>query len=224
MRAPYAFHDRNGALSENAKRQTRTIWQPSIRVRTKDGKPIECGTTAEGRDFHLPTCRGRTRSTDSAPQVDAIGLVDTMVSPAKPTQAVRFARDRWDTEREYRAQAMLLGLYDDDGLLHHVGFTSAIKNAEKPALTDKLAPLITDASFTGNAPGGPSRWSTKRSSEWVPVKPKLVIEVSYDHFTGGRFRHGTSILRWRLDKKPRQCGMDQLKQKTLNPATLLHRL
>ena len=120
--------------------------------------------------------------------------------------------------------SLLLGLYDEDGLLHHVGFTSAIKNAEKPALTDKLAPFITDASFTGNAPGGPSRWSTKRSSEWVPVKPKLVIEISYDHFTGGRFRHGTSILRWRLDKKPRQCGMDQLKQKTLNPATLLHRL
>ena len=76
-----------------------------------------------------------------------------MVSSAKPTQAVRFARDRWDTEREYRAQAMLFGLYDDDGLLHHVGFTSAIKNAEKPALTDKLAPLITNATFTGNAPG-----------------------------------------------------------------------
>ena len=68
-------------------------------------------------------------------------------------------------------------------------------------------------SFTGNAPGGPSRWSTKRSSEWQPVKPKYVVEVSYDHFTGGRFRHGTSILRWRPDKKPRQCTFEQVKQK-----------
>ena len=117
--------------------------------------------------------------------------------------------------------SLLLGLYDDEGLLHHVGFTSAIKAAEKAPLTDKLAPLIAEASFTGNAPGGPSRWSTKRSSEWVPLKPKLVVEVSYDHFTGGRFRHGTSILRWRPDKKPRQCGMDQLQQTSLNPDKLL---
>jgi ATP-dependent DNA ligase len=117
--------------------------------------------------------------------------------------------------------SLLLGLYDDNGLLHHVGFTSAIKAAEKGPLTDKLAPLIAKASFTGNTPGGPSRWSTRRSSEWVPLKPKLVVEVSYDHFTGGRFRHGTSIRRWRPDKKPKQCGMDQLRQRVLNPEKLL---
>ncbi len=108
--------------------------------------------------------------------------------------------------------SLLLGLYDDDGLLHHVGFTSALKAEEKPALTGRLEAIVADHSFTGNAPGGPSRWSTKRSSEWVPVKPKLVLEVSYDHFTDGRFRHGTTILRWRPDKTARQCTMDQLKQ------------
>jgi ATP-dependent DNA ligase len=91
--------------------------------------------------------------------------------------------------------SLLLGLYDEAGLLHHVGFTSAFKAAEKLRLTNDLAPLVTDTSFTGNTPGGPSRWSTRRSSEWTPLKPKLVIEVAYDHFTGGRFRHGTSILR-----------------------------
>ena len=117
--------------------------------------------------------------------------------------------------------SLLLGLYDDDGLLHHVGFTSAIKTAEKAALTERLHALTSEHSFTGKAPGGPSRWSTRRSAEWQPLKPKLVIEVSYDHFTGGRFRHGTSILRWRPDKKPRQCTMDQLEQKIVNPATLL---
>ena len=109
--------------------------------------------------------------------------------------------------------SVLLGLYDAEGLLHHVGFSSAIKAKDKPALTDKLEAVKSDRSFTGNAPGGPSRWSTKRSSEWQPVKPKYVVEVSYDHFTGGRFRHGTSILRWRPDKKPRQCTFEQVDQK-----------
>jgi ATP-dependent DNA ligase len=117
--------------------------------------------------------------------------------------------------------SLLLGLYDDEGLLHHVGFTSAFKAEDKGRLTERLEAISTDRSFTGNAPGGPSRWSTKRSSEWVPVKPNLVIEVSYDHFTGGRFRHGTTILRWRPDKKPEQCTMVQLKQKAVSAETLL---
>jgi ATP-dependent DNA ligase len=109
--------------------------------------------------------------------------------------------------------SVLLGLYDAQGLLHHVGFSSGIKAKDKPALTDKLEAGRQDRSFTGNAPGGPSRWSTKRSSEWQAVKPRYVVEVSYDHFTGGRFRHGTSILKWRPDKKPIQCTMEQVKQK-----------
>ena len=109
--------------------------------------------------------------------------------------------------------SILLGLYDNDGLLHHVGFSSSIKSKDRPVLTDKLEAIESDRSFTGNAPGGPSRWSTKRSSEWKAVKPKLVVEVSYDHFSGDRFRHGTSILRWRPDKKPVQCSFEQLAQK-----------
>ena len=107
--------------------------------------------------------------------------------------------------------SLLLGLYDDEGLLHHVGFTSGIKAAEKRDLTGKLEKIRAERSFTGNAPGAPSRWSTKRSSEWVPVRPKFVVEVSYDHFSEGRFRHGTTIVRWRPDKKPTQCTMEQLK-------------
>jgi ATP-dependent DNA ligase len=117
--------------------------------------------------------------------------------------------------------SLLLGVYDREGLLHHVGFTSALTAKEKPALTDRLEGMVTAKSFTGNAPGGPSRWSTKRSSEWVPIKPKLVVEVSYDHFTGGRFRHGTTILRWRPDKKPQQCTLDQLQQKSASVEALL---
>jgi ATP-dependent DNA ligase len=117
--------------------------------------------------------------------------------------------------------SLLLGLYDDAGLLHHVGFSSAIKQEAKPALTAKLEALIAKPGFTGNVPGGPSRWSTERSAQWCPLKPKLVVEVSYDHFSGERFRHGTSILRRRPDKAPKQCTFDQLKQKAVNPMKLL---
>ena len=117
--------------------------------------------------------------------------------------------------------SLLLGLYDDAGLLHHVGFTSTIKREEKPALTSKLEKLIAPPGFTGNAPGGPSRWSTKRSSEWQPLKPKLVVEVCYDHFTGDRFRHGTKLMRWRPDKSPKQCTMGQVKQKKADLMKLL---
>ena len=117
--------------------------------------------------------------------------------------------------------SLLLGLYDKNGLLHHVGFTSTIKNTEKKALTQKLEKLVAPPGFTGNAPGGPSRWSTKRSTEWQPLKPKLVVEVCYDHFSGERFRHGTRLMRWRPDKSPKQCTLDQVKQKKADLMKLL---
>src|SRR5438045_8708643 len=106
--------------------------------------------------------------------------------------------------------SVLPGRYDDDGLLHHVGFTAAFKTAERKALTKQFEALRKPPWFTGNAPGGPSRWSTERSAEWEPVDPKIVVEIAYDHFTGERFRHGTKILRWRKDKSPKQCTMDQV--------------
>ncbi|HKQ37388.1 MAG TPA: ATP-dependent DNA ligase, partial [Verrucomicrobiae bacterium] len=117
---------------------------------------------------------------------------------------------RYGSKTKSLVGSLLLGLYDEDGALHHVGFCSGIKNHERSALTKKLEALIQAPGFTGRAPGGPSRWSTERSSEWQPLKPTLVVEVSYDHFTGGRFRHGTSLIRWRPDKAPFQCKMDQV--------------
>jgi ATP-dependent DNA ligase len=108
--------------------------------------------------------------------------------------------------------SLLLGLYDDAGELHHVGFTSSIAQARRAALTRRLEKLIAPPGFTGNAPGGPSRWSTERSTEWQPLQPKLVVEVRYDHVTADRFRHGTRLLRWRPDKRPRQCTFEQLRQ------------
>ena len=117
--------------------------------------------------------------------------------------------------------SLLLGLYDEEGLLDHVGFTSSIRQEDKKTLTAKLEKLIAPPGFTGHKPGGPSRWSTKRSAQWQPLKPKLVVEVCYDHFSGGRFRHGTRLVRWRPDKAPRQCGMDQLRQKKADLMKLL---
>jgi len=117
--------------------------------------------------------------------------------------------------------SLLLGLYGDDGLLDHVGFTSAFKASERRALTRKFEALKKPPGFTGSAPGGPSRWSTDRTGEWEPVSPEVVMEVSYDHFTGGRFRHGTKFLRWRPDKAPHQCTMDQVKHREGKSLALL---
>jgi ATP-dependent DNA ligase len=106
--------------------------------------------------------------------------------------------------------SLLLGLYDDQGLLNHVGFTSAIPSAERPKLTRELEKLIEPPGFTGSAPGGPSRWNTERTAQWQPLKPVLVVEVRYDQVTSSRFRHGTGFLRWRPDKDPKQCTFEQL--------------
>jgi ATP-dependent DNA ligase len=115
--------------------------------------------------------------------------------------------------------SLLLGLYDDGGRLDHVGFTASFDADRKRALLDMLEPLIEPPGFTGDAPGGQSRWSTERSAEWQPLRPELVVEVRYDQVTGCRFRHGTTFLRWRPDKAPAQCRMDQLARE-LEPAEL----
>jgi len=108
--------------------------------------------------------------------------------------------------------SLLLGLFGDDGKLHHVGFTSSIADKNRAAWTKELDKLAGGSGFTGKAPGGPSRWATERSAEWVPVRPELVVEVVYDQVTGERFRHGTKLLRRRPDKAPAQCTMEQLRR------------
>ncbi len=117
--------------------------------------------------------------------------------------------------------SLLLGLYDDAGKLDHVGFTSSIHDKDRRALTEKLTKLIKPPGFTGNAPGGPSRWSSERSAEWQPLAPKLVAEVQFDHFTGGRFRHGTKFVRWRPDKAPRDCTFKQVERENQSALNLL---
>jgi ATP-dependent DNA ligase len=107
--------------------------------------------------------------------------------------------------------SLLLGLYDEHGRLDHVGFTATIPHAQRSALTARLESLRQPPGFTGRAPGGHSRWSTRRSDEWEPLRAQLVVEVRFDQVSGQRFRHGTRLLRWREDKAPRQCTFEQIR-------------
>lgn len=124
-------------------------------------------------------------------------------------------------EKGDKVGSLLLGLYDDHGLLDHVGFTSSFAAEEREGLKQVVEPLVGGPGFTGKAPGGPSRWSTRRTSEWQPLKPKLVCEVRYDHFSGERFRHGTKFLCWRPDKDPSQCTFKQVKGRGGKPGISL---
>lgn len=124
-------------------------------------------------------------------------------------------------EKEPLVGSLLLGLYNKAGELDHVGFTSSISDEARPGLTRKLQKLVKPPGFTGKAPGGPSRWSSKRSAEWQPLGPRLVAEVQFDHFTGGRFRHGTKFLRWRPDKKPAECTINQVERENRSALNLL---
>jgi ATP-dependent DNA ligase len=119
---------------------------------------------------------------------------------------------RYASKKQSGVGSLLLGLYNADGELDHVGFTSSFAASERLALVKKLEPLHGGPGFSGKAPGGPSRWNAfnPRSSEWEPLKTKLVCEVRYDHVSGDRFRHGTKFVRWRPDKSPKQCTFEQL--------------
>ena len=119
---------------------------------------------------------------------------------------------RW-ASKGGKVGSLLLGLYDDEGKLNHVGFSSSFNADERAELEKVLKPYMNGSGFSGAAPGGPSRWSTERSGQWEPLDPKLVCEVRYDHFSGGRFRHGTKFLRWRPEKKSKSCTYEQVKTK-----------
>ncbi len=107
--------------------------------------------------------------------------------------------------------SLLLGLYDEAGILHHVGFSASFRAPQRRELLEVVRPHEGgDAFGPGAGPGGPSRWRSEESA-WVPLAPKLVVEVAYDHTTGHRFRHGTTLLRFRDDKRPEECTLEQLR-------------
>ncbi len=102
--------------------------------------------------------------------------------------------------------ALILGLYDDEGRLREVGHSSGFTAKEKRELVGQLAPYETGERGSGE----PSRWTMGRDLEWVMLRPELVVEVTFDHTSGGRIRHGAKVQRWRDDKPPRECVMGQL--------------
>ena len=177
--------------------------------------------------FVTPVTRDRDLALDWLTRFEGAGLDGVMAKPDDaPYQPgkramikVKHSRTadcvvagfRWHKSGKDAVGSLLLGLYNDQGLLDHVGFTSSISADDRPALTRRLERLIAPPGFTGDRPGAPSRWSTERSTQWEPLRPKLVVEVLFDHVTAGRFRHGTRLLRWRPDKAPRQCTFEQLK-------------
>lgn len=116
---------------------------------------------------------------------------------------------RWG-KQEGVVASLLLGLYDDDGALHHVGHLSGFPAALRSALADRFAPYLGGTGFTGREPGGPSRWAPRRSGDYVRLAPELVCEVGADRAEGGTFRHAAHFLRWRPDKPARSCTLDQL--------------
>ena len=123
------------------------------------------------------------------------------------------------TDRAGALASLLLGLYGEGGLLHHIGYVSGLSAGQRGDMLERLRPLRAATSFDASPPGGKSRWSGERSTEWYPVRPELVVEVGYDQVTGGRLRHGASFIRWRPDKSPRQCRLEQL-QSELTPAAV----
>jgi ATP-dependent DNA ligase len=117
--------------------------------------------------------------------------------------------------------SLLLGLHDDEGRLNHVGFCSAFDRRKRAEVDERIPALRGGAGFTGRAPTEQSRWRKEGSGDWEPVEPTVVVEVEYDHFSGGRFRHGTRFVRWRPDKAPEQCTMGQVEREARSALSLI---
>lgn len=143
-------------------------------------------------------------------------LVDSAYLPGERKGMVKIKRVRtanvvvvafrWGKE-EGTVGSLILGVYDEDGELHVVGHTSGFKAAEKRDLVAFLEPYRTHERGTAE----PSRWKPAEELEWEGLRPELVCEISYDHVSGNRIRHGTKLLRWREDKAPKECSLDQLR-------------
>jgi ATP-dependent DNA ligase len=189
--------------------------------------------------YLTPMTRDRAVAVDWLTRFEGAGLDGVIAKPeAAPYQPgkramikVKHARTaecvvagfRWHKSGNDALGSLLLGLYDDNGVLQHVGVTSAFTMAQRKALVKELAPLRKDAmkdhpwkEWAGAAaessrmPGAQSRWSAGKDLSWEPLRLERVCEVKYDHMQGDRFRHAAIFLRWRPDKRPRDCRYDQL--------------
>lgn len=192
--------------------------------------------------FLTPVTADRTLAADWLQRFEGAGLDGVMAKPAagkyEPNKRVMLkvkherecdcvvAGFRWHKRGDGNAVgSLLLGLYDDDGTLHHVGVAASFSDVERKALVERLAPYRKDAlvdhpwkDWAGAAddtpgqrmPGGKSRWSQGKDLSWEPLRAEQVVEVAYDHMQGDRFRHTAHVRRWRTDKRPRECTYAQL--------------
>jgi len=189
--------------------------------------------------YLTPMTRDRELAVDWLQRFEGAGLDGVIAKPAlatyQPGKRAMFkikhvrsadcvvAGFRWHKTGKEAVGSLLLGLYDDGGILQHVGVTSAFTMAMRKQLVKELAPLRKDAltrhpwrkwaeaeAESGRMPGGQSRWSAGKDLSWEPLKVERVCEVKYDHMEGDRFRHATIFQRWRPDKEPKDCRYDQL--------------
>lgn len=151
------------------------------------------GEGVVAKDIAAPYCPGKRTGMFKIKRVRTIDAVVVGYRPGKADGTVG---------------SLILGLYDDDGGLHVVGHSSGLRAAEKRALVKTLAPYETGQ----RGHGDPSRWKNEKELEWIGLRPELVVEVRFDHSSGGRIRHGTRILRWRDDKPPLDCRLEQMQR------------
>ena len=164
---------------------------PSTRVPDEAEPWLRSGEGVVAKDMRAPYSPGERKGMFKIKRVRTIDAVVTGYRPGKEPDTVG---------------SLILGLYDKGGKLHIVGHSSGLRASEKRALVETLKPYETGQ----RGHGDPSRWKSERELEWIELRPELVVEVTFDHQSGGRIRHGTKILRWRDDKPPRECALEQM--------------
>lgn len=164
---------------------------PSTRLPDEADPWLRSGEGVVAKDTGAPYCPGQRKGMFKIKRVRTIDAVVSGYRPGKEPNTVG---------------SLILGLYDKAGKLHIVGHSSGLRAGEKRALVERLKPYETGQRGRGD----PSRWKSERELEWIELRPELVVEVTFDHQSGGRIRHGTRILRWRDDKPPRECALEQM--------------
>ena len=164
---------------------------PLTRERAEAEPWLRTGEGVVAKDCQAPYCPGKRTG---MVKVKLVRTIDAVVAGWRPGK------------EEGTVGSLILGLYDEAGKLHIVGHSSGLRSSEKRSLVERLRPYETGE----RGHGDPSRWKTDRELEWVELRPELVVEVTFDHKSGGRIRHGTKIVRWRDDKPPRECSLEQM--------------
>jgi ATP-dependent DNA ligase len=183
------FADRRAALEELS--ATGIGLTPLTRDPAGTGDWLRDGEGVVAKDLRAPYRPGERKGMVKVKRVRTIDAVVAGYRPGKEPGTVG---------------SLILGLYDDAGELHVVGHCSGLRSAEKRELVTRLAPYETGE----RGHGDPSRWKSEKDLEWISLRPELVVEVTFDHSSGGRIRHGTKILRWREDKAPGDCRLAQM--------------